>query len=60
MAGKPRLDMIEDRIARLERAQGEDVIDTFLRSLTDQQFAQLKARLEAGEDPVAALKEIAE
>jgi predicted ArsR family transcriptional regulator len=58
VGGKKRLDQVEDRIAQLERARGGDVIDTFLRSLTDQQFAELRTRLEAGEAPETVLKEM--
>lgn len=58
MAGKKRLDQVEDRIAQLERARGGTAIDAFLRSLPDQQFEVLRTRLEAGEDPGTVLREI--
>jgi len=51
--------MIEAKVARLERAQVEDVIAALLRTLSDQQIAALTVRLEAGADPATILKEIA-
>ena len=57
MAGKSRLDMVETQIAAIERRRGGDVIAAFLRTLPDEQFAALRARLEAGEDPVTVLKD---
>lgn len=58
MAGKPRLDMIEQKIARLERARGGDAIDAVLRTLSDDQLAELERRLTAGDDPETVAKEI--
>lgn len=60
MAGKPRLDMLEQKIARIERARGGDALAAWVATLSDDQIAQIRARLEAGEDPVTVAKEIAQ
>lgn len=57
MAGRKRIDMIEERIARAERAQQGDVFERFLRTLTDRQIAEFRARLERGENPETVLKD---
>ena len=49
--------MIESKLATVERRRGGDVIGAFLRSLTDEQFASLHARLEAGEDPETVVRD---
>lgn len=51
MAGRKRLDVIEERIARAERAQQGDAFERFLKTLTDRQIAEFRARLERGETP---------
>ena len=57
MAGRRRLDMIEERIARAERAQQGDAFERFLKTLTDRQIAEFRARLERGETPETVLKD---
>ncbi len=57
MAGRKRLDMIEERIARAERAQQGDAFERFLKTLTDRQIAEFRARLERGETPETVLKD---
>lgn len=57
MAGKPRLDMIEQKIARLERARGGDALTAWVATLSDNQIAEIAARLDAGEDPATIITE---
>lgn len=58
MVGKPRLDMIEQKIARLERARGGDALAAWVATLSDDQLAELDRRLTAGEAPETVLKEM--
>lgn len=57
MAGRKRLDTIEERIARAERAQQGDAFERFLKTLTDQQINTFRARLERGEDPATVARD---
>lgn len=57
MAGRKRLDVIEERIARAERAQQGDAFERFLRTLTDRQITEFRARLERGENPETVAKD---
>lgn len=58
MAGKKRIDQIEGRIAQLESARQGDAAAQWLRTLSDAQLAELRRRLEAGEDPLTIVKEM--
>lgn len=51
MAGRKRLDVIEEKLARAERAQQGDAFERVLKTLTDRQIAEFRARLERGETP---------
>jgi hypothetical protein len=57
VAGRKRLDVIEERIARAERAQQGDAFERFLRTLTDRQITEFRARLERGENPETVAKD---
>ena len=57
MAGKKKIDQIEGRIAQLESARQGDAAAQWLRTLSDVQLAQIRARLEAGEDPATVAKD---
>ena len=57
MAGKPRLDMLEQKIARLERDRGGDALAAWVATLSDDQIAEIRRRLESGEDPAAVAKD---
>ena len=58
MAGRKRLDQIEEKIAKVERARGGDVIAAFVATLTDAQLDEAQRRLEAGENPVTVAKDL--
>lgn len=57
MAGRKRLDTIEGKIARAERAQQGDAFERFLKTLTNRQIAEFRARLERGENPETVVKD---
>lgn len=57
MAGKPRLDMLEQQIARLERVRNGGALAAWVATLSDAQIAVIRARLEAGEDPQTVAKD---
>ncbi len=57
MAGRKRLDVIEEKIARAERAQQGDAFERFLKTLTNRQIAEFRARLERGENPETVVKD---
>jgi hypothetical protein len=57
MAGKPRLDMLEQKISRLERDRGGDALAAWVATLSDTQIARIRARLEADEDPATVAKD---
>jgi len=57
MAGKARLDVLDEKIARLERARGGDALTAWVATLSDDQIAEIAARLDAGEDPAAIIME---
>jgi ABC-type hemin transport system substrate-binding protein len=58
MAGKKRIDQIEGKIAQLESARQGDAAAQRLATLSDAQLAELRRRLEAGEDPLTVVKEM--
>lgn len=57
MAGRKRLDQIEGKIAQLESARQGDAAAQWLRTLSDDQIAQIRTRLEAGEAPLTVAKD---
>lgn len=57
MAGRKRLDAIEEKITRIERDRGGDVVAAWVRTLTCDQIAEIRRRLEAGEAPETVVKE---
>ena len=59
MAGRKKLDMIEERIDQITRARQGDALGAWLRTLPDDVFNELARRLDAGECPAALLKEFA-
>lgn len=57
MAGRAKLDVLEERIESLRTRQQGDAFAAFLRTLTDKQIAEFRARLERGETPETVLKD---
>lgn len=57
MAGKSKLAVLEERIESLRTRQQGDAFAAFLRTLTDKQIAEFRARLERGENPETVLKD---
>lgn len=57
MVGRAKLDVLEERIESLRTRQQGDAFAAFLRTLTDKQIAEFRARLERGETPKTVLKD---
>ena len=57
MAGRSKLDVLEDRIESLRTRQQGDAFAAFLRTLTDKQITEFRARLERGENPELVAKD---
>jgi hypothetical protein len=51
------LAVLEERIESLRTRQQGDAFAAFLRTLTDKQIAEFRARLERGENPETVLKD---
>ena len=59
MAGKKRLDVIEEKIAAAKAAKRGDALGAFLATLSDETLDHMERRLVAGDNPEAVLREVA-
>lgn len=57
MVGRAKLDVLEERIESLRTRQQGDAFAQFIRTLTNAQIAEFRARLERGETPETVLKD---
>lgn len=60
MAGRKRLDVLQERIEWLAASRQDDVLGSWLRTLPDHIFYELARRLDAGETPENLLEEYAD
>jgi hypothetical protein len=58
VAGKGRLDALEEKVAALKARAGGDQLAAWLRDLSDDELADLERRLDAGTPPALALMEM--
>ena len=58
MAGKSRLDILDERIRQIERRQDGDGVAAWLGALSDDQLHELHRRVCAGEPPATILEDM--
>jgi hypothetical protein len=57
VSGRKRLDVLDEKVRRIENRREHDEVAQWLATLSDAQFAELKRRLEAGEPQETVVKD---